>query len=107
MSCHQTSCKVIRAYPTSRAILDGFASSSPTNSFEYRSASYQIEGGATAGGRGPSIWDKHLQEANRDNGDSACDSYRLWEQDVDLLKQYRAQGYRFSVSWSRIIPKGN
>ncbi|KIW12739.1 hypothetical protein PV08_07925 [Exophiala spinifera] len=72
----------------------------------YSSASYQIEGGATAGGRGPSIWDEHLQEANQDTGDDACDSYRLWEQDVSLLQQYRASGYRFSVSWPRIVPNG-
>ncbi|KAF5971696.1 glycoside hydrolase family 1 [Fusarium coicis] len=72
----------------------------------YSSASYQIEGGAAEGGRGPSIWDKHLHETNKDHGDVACDSYHLWQKDVDLLKQYKAQGYRFSVSWSRVIPKG-
>lgn len=70
------------------------------------SAAYQIEGGAAEGGRGPSIWDKHLHEANKDHGDVACDTYHLWQQDIDLLKQYKAKGYRFSVSWSRIIPKG-
>ncbi|RBR04494.1 hypothetical protein FVER53590_14160 [Fusarium verticillioides] len=72
----------------------------------YSSAAYQIEGGAAEGGRGPSIWDKHLHEANKDHGDVACDTYHLWQQDIDLLKQYKAKGYRFSVSWSRIIPKG-
>ncbi|KAL2213772.1 beta-glucosidase 1A [Sarocladium strictum] len=72
----------------------------------FSSASYQIEGGATDGGRGPCIFDKHLHDAGKDNGDVACDSYHLWRQDIDLLKQYRAKGYRFSVAWSRVIPKG-
>lgn len=58
------------------------------------------------GGRGPSIWDKYLHEAGKDTGDVACDSYNLWKQDVALLKQYKAKGYRFSVAWSRIIPDG-
>lgn len=73
-------------------------------------ASYQIEGGASADGRLPSIWDTFTHTpgkvADGSNGDVACDSYNLWEEDVNLLKLYRSKAYRFSISWSRVIPKG-
>ncbi|KAJ3504853.1 hypothetical protein NLJ89_g7724 [Agrocybe chaxingu] len=40
------------------------------------------------------------------DGDVATDSYRLWKEDVALLKEYGVKAYRFSLSWSRIIPLG-
>jgi beta-glucosidase len=70
----------------------------------YASASYQIEGGYRSDGRGPSIWDEKLKWM--ENGDEAVNSYGLWKEDVELLKMYGATGYRFSVSWSRVIPLG-
>ncbi|GBE87454.1 Beta-glucosidase 1A [Sparassis crispa] len=76
----------------------------------YATASYQIEGSASAGGRGPSIWDtfSKIPSKIRDgsNGDIATDSYRLWKEDVALLKSYGVRAYRFSISWSRVIPLG-
>lgn len=74
------------------------------------SASYQIEGGADTDGRLPSIWDTFTHTpskiADGSNGDVACNSYNLWREDVVLLKEYKAKAYRFSISWSRVIPKG-
>jgi beta-glucosidase len=35
---------------------------------------------------------------------SACNSYKLYEQDVDLLCQLKHQMYRMSISWARIEP---
>ena len=53
-------------------------------------AAYQIEGGAKADGRGPSLWDvfSHTpgKTHNGDTGDVADDSYHLYKQDVQLLK---------------------
>ncbi|KDQ60017.1 glycoside hydrolase family 1 protein [Jaapia argillacea MUCL 33604] len=76
----------------------------------FATASYQIEGSPSAGGRGPSIWDTftHLPNKIKDNssGDVATDSYRLWKEDIALLKSYGVKSYRFSLSWSRIIPDG-
>ncbi|KAG7431672.1 Beta-glucosidase 1B [Fusarium oxysporum f. sp. raphani] len=76
----------------------------------FATASYQIEGGVRDGGRGPSIWDAftHLEPSrtNGDNGDIACDHYHRYEEDLDLLARYGAKAYRFSLSWSRIIPLG-
>jgi beta-glucosidase len=73
-------------------------------------ASYQIEGGAAEGGRGPSIWDtfSHTPGKTEDGatGDVACDHYHQWASDVDLMAQLGVQAYRFSLSWSRVMPEG-
>ena len=70
----------------------------------YASASYQIEGGYDQGGRGLSKWDVLLKD--KENGEEACDSYHLWEEDFKLLVQYGVTAYRFSIAWPRIIPHG-
>lgn len=72
--------------------------------------SYQIEGGVEQDGRGPSIWDTFCKIpgkiADGSSGDVACDSYNRWADDIALLKSLGAKAYRFSISWSRVIPKG-
>lgn len=73
-------------------------------------ASYQTEGSTTSN-RGPSIWDifTHADPspiADGSTGDIATDSFRRWKSDITLLQSYGATAYRFSISWSRIIPKG-
>ena len=74
------------------------------------SAAYQVEGGATADGRGPSIWDKFCKKPgvirNGASGENACWSYQRWAEDVALLKYLGVQTYRFSISWSRVLPEG-
>ena len=73
-------------------------------------SAYQIEGGANAEGRGPSIWDTFSHTAGKthagDTGDVADDSYHRYRDDVALLKSLGAKAYRFSLSWSRVIPDG-
>ena len=76
----------------------------------FATAAYQIEGAVAEDGRGPCIWDTfcHL-EPSRTNGahaDVACDHYHRFEEDLNLLQQYGARSYRFSISWSRVIPLG-
>ena len=73
-------------------------------------ASYQIEGAATEGGRGPSIWDtfSHTpgKTLNGDTGDQADDHYHRWAEDVQHIKDLGLDAYRFSISWSRVQPGG-
>lgn len=73
-------------------------------------ASFQIEGSTDVGGRGKSIWDDFSRTPGKTtdgrNGDVATDSYNRWREDLDLLVSYGVKSYRFSFSWSRIIPLG-
>ena len=73
-------------------------------------SSFQIEGAATADGKGPSIWDTFCRQpgaiADGSNGDIACDHYHRWPADLDLIKALGVDAYRFSVSWPRVQPTG-
>jgi beta-glucosidase len=74
-------------------------------------ASYQIEGSTRMDGRGDSIWDAFCRipgkVAGGMNGDIACDSYRKWREDVELLRILGVDSYRFSAAWPRIQPDGS
>ena len=73
-------------------------------------ASYQIEGGAAEGGRAPSIWDVFAHTPGKvergDTGDVACDHYHRFKEDIALMRDLGIQAYRFSISWSRVLPGG-
>uniref|UniRef100_A0A3B3ZQM4 Lactase n=1 Tax=Periophthalmus magnuspinnatus TaxID=409849 RepID=A0A3B3ZQM4_9GOBI len=73
-------------------------------------ASYQIEGAWRADGKGLSIWDTFahtpLRVSNDDTGDVACDSYHKPDEDVRMLQNLGVGFYRFSISWSRVLPDG-
>jgi beta-glucosidase len=73
-------------------------------------ASYQIEGAINEGGKGESNWDRFSHTPgkimNGDTGDVANDHYHLWRSDIRLMKKIGLMAYRFSISWSRILPKG-
>lgn len=73
-------------------------------------ASFQIEGSTDVGGRGKSIWDDFSKIPGKTldgrDGDVATDSFNRWKEDLDLLVSYGVKSYRFSLSWSRIIPLG-
>ena len=70
-------------------------------------SAFQIEGGASADGRVPSIWDTFCQQpgAIRDGSDGsiACDHFKRWPQDMDLGRSLGLNAYRFSISWPRIF----
>ena len=73
-------------------------------------AAHQIKGSPLADGAGPSIWTRFAHTPgmtfNGDTGDIACDHYHRWKDDVRLMRELGLQAYRFSVSWSRILPDG-
>ncbi|WP_370680408.1 GH1 family beta-glucosidase [Comamonas sp. GB3 AK4-5] len=70
-------------------------------------AAYQIEGATRADGRLPSIWDTYCatpgKVLNGDTGDMACDHYRRWASDVDLISDLGVDAYRLSIAWPRVI----
>jgi len=73
-------------------------------------SAYQIEGSPLADGAGPSIWHRFSHTAGRtandETGDVACDHYRRYADDVALMRELGLNAYRFSVSWSRVLPQG-
>jgi beta-glucosidase len=73
-------------------------------------AAYQIEGAHREDDRGVSIWDTFCHQPgtirNGDTGDVAVDHYHRWREDVDLMAGLGLQSYRFSLSWSRVLPFG-
>jgi beta-glucosidase len=89
---------------SSRTFPQGFLWGSAT-------ASYQIEGAAQEGGRGPSIWDTYSHTPGRvlggDTGDVADDHYHRWAEDVGHIKNLGLHAYRFSISWPRVQPGGS
>lgn len=73
-------------------------------------ASYQVEGAARQDGRSPSVWDDFCCKPGKitdgSSGEDACRQYELMEQDVALMAKLGLKAYRFSLSWSRILPEG-
>lgn len=73
-------------------------------------ASYQIEGASREDGKGDSVWDEFCRVPGAvfegQTGDTACDHYRRFREDIALMKQLGIRAYRFSFSWPRILPQG-
>jgi beta-glucosidase len=73
-------------------------------------AAYQIEGAAQEDGRAPSIWDTFSHTPgkvlNGDTGDVATDHYHRWQEDIATMAALGIGAYRFSISWSRVLPDG-
>lgn len=73
-------------------------------------SAYQAEGSPLADGAGPSDWHIFAHQAGRirdeSTGDIACDHYRRYKNDVQLMAEIGLNAYRFSISWSRVFPEG-
>lgn len=83
----------------------------PTNfTWGVATASYQIEGSPALAGGGESVWDMFCRRPGAvfegESGAVACDHYHRFREDVALMKSLGVQGYRFSLSWPRIMPAG-
>lgn len=77
--------------------------------FGAATAAYQIEG-SRFGGAGASHWDTFAATPGNvvraEDGATACDHYHRWEGDLDLMQAAGFDAYRFSTSWSRVLPEG-
>ncbi|MBX7243271.1 MAG: beta-glucosidase [Bacteroidia bacterium] len=73
-------------------------------------AAYQIEGAWNEDGKGVSIWDTFTHKKGKiktkENGDTACDFYHRYPEDIASVKEMGFDVNRFSLSWSRIMPNG-
>ena len=73
-------------------------------------AAFQTEGAWNADGKGESIWDNFTHKKGKvkgnQNADTACNFYHHYRQDIDLLKEMGIPNFRFSLSWTRIMPRG-
>lgn len=73
-------------------------------------ASYQVEGGAHEDGKGDSIWNEFERRPGAIDGDVSgevtCDQYHRFREDIAIMREMGVKAYRFSMSWSRVLPEG-
>ncbi|KAL4558221.1 hypothetical protein LXL04_036419 [Taraxacum kok-saghyz] len=74
-------------------------------------SAYQVEGAVLEDGRSFSIWDTFAHNPgvtwyNGANADITCDGYHKYKKDIQLMVETGLEAYRFSISWSRLIPNG-
>ncbi len=73
-------------------------------------AAYQIEGAHAQHDKGMSIWDRFVSKKGTifqgHHGEIACDFYNRYQEDILLMKSMNIKNFRFSLSWSRILPNG-
>jgi beta-glucosidase len=73
-------------------------------------AAYQVEGAWNEDGKGESIWDRFSHTLGKiedgTTGDTACDHYHRYPDDIALMRQLGLKAYRFSIGWARVLPNG-
>ena len=73
-------------------------------------SAFQTEGAYNKEGKGVSIWDTFTQQSRKikdhSNAKVATDFYHRFEEDIDLAVDIGLEIFRFSISWSRILPEG-
>ncbi|KAF9588793.1 hypothetical protein IFM89_015717 [Coptis chinensis] len=90
---------------------DGFLFGAATSSYQACFLDrILIEGAVLEDGRGLNNWDAftHLRGKIDDGqtADVADDHYHHWKEDIELLHSLGVNAYRFSISWTRILPRG-
>lgn len=69
-------------------------------------SAYQVEGASLEYGKGPSSQDvKEIPEGTSDLTVSV-DHYHHYKEDIQLMAEMGFKAYRFSISWSRVLPNG-
>ncbi|HVI47573.1 MAG TPA: GH1 family beta-glucosidase [Chitinophaga sp.] len=73
-------------------------------------SAFQNEGAFNHDGRGASVWDTFAGRKGKikdgTNARIACDFYNRYTQDILLAKLLGFSIFRFSISWTRILPHG-
>ncbi len=69
-------------------------------------SAYQVEGAFNEDGKGLSVQDVKILPENTSDFKVAADHYHRYKEDVALFKELGLKAYRFSISWSRVIPNG-
>ncbi|KRO00548.1 glycoside hydrolase family 1 protein [Companilactobacillus kimchiensis] len=70
-------------------------------------SAYQVEGAYDTDGKGLSVQDLHLPENGNTDFKIASDMYHHYKEDIRLMNELGMKAYRFSISWSRVIPNGS
>ena len=73
------------------------------------SSAYQMEGRSADDGAGVCMWDMLCDEgkiAQAANAYVAIDEAHRYKEDFELMRLMGVKNYRFSMSWSRLIPEG-
>ncbi|KAL0320695.1 UNVERIFIED_CONTAM: Beta-glucosidase 18 [Sesamum radiatum] len=78
--------------------------------FGAATSAYQIEGAVLEDGKSLNNWDVfcRIQGSIADgrNGDVADDHYHRYMEDIEIMHSLGLTAYRFSISWSRVLPRG-
>jgi len=69
-------------------------------------SAYQVEGANLIDGKGPSVQDIKKVPEGTSELDVCADQYHKYAEDIALMAEMGFKTYRFSISWSRILPKG-
>ncbi len=69
-------------------------------------SAYQVEGASLEDGKGPSVQDVKVLPDNTSDLKVCADHYHRYKEDIALLAELGLKVYRFSISWSRVIPQG-
>lgn len=69
-------------------------------------SAYQVEGANLIDGKGPSCQDVKKVPEGTSELDVCADQYHRYKEDVKLMAEMGFKVYRFSISWSRILPEG-
>lgn len=73
----------------------------------------QVEGATNKGGRTDSVWDEAARKGARgliaSDGSTPFDAVKhveKYREDFKLMRELGIKHYRFSISWSRLLPRG-